>query len=111
MLKRWTRRPDRRPDRRGAVRCDAAPADCPGICSLVACVNGGSAVVVQVSCPAADACRLRALGVYEGARVMVVDARNGLLLDVRGSRLALGSAIAATISVLPVAAQPAAAAP
>jgi Fe2+ transport system protein FeoA len=102
MLKRWTRRSTRRTP----LRCDAAPADCPGICSLMACVNGGSAVVVQVSCPAADACRLRALGVYEGARVMIVDARNGLLLDVRGSRLALGSAIAATIAVLPVAAQP-----
>ena len=101
MLKRWTRRSNRR----APLRCDAAPADCPGICPLVACGNGGSAVVVQVSCPAADACRLRALGVYEGARVIVVDARNGLLLDVRGSRLALGTALAASISVLPVPAQ------
>ena len=102
MLKRWTRRANRP----AALRCDAAPAACSGICSLVACVNGGSAVVVQVSCPAADACRLRALGVYEGARVVVVDARNGLLLDVRGSRLALGTALAASITVLPVPGQP-----
>ena len=102
MLLRWTRRANRR----ASLRCDAAPADCPGICSLVACANGGSAVVVQVSCPAADACRLRALGVYEGARVKVVDARNGFLLDVRGSRLALGTALAAAITVLPVPAQP-----
>ncbi len=102
MLKRWTRRSNRRTP----LRCDAAPAGCPGVCSLMACANGGSAVVVQVSCPAADACRLRALGVYEGARVVIVDARNGLLLDVRGSRLALGRAIAASIAVLPVASQP-----
>lgn len=59
-------------------------------------------MVVQVNCPAGDACRLRALGVYEGARLTVVDSRNGLLLDVRGSRLALGRAIASAISVLPL---------
>ena len=108
MLKRWTRRDNRRSDARRTAPCGALGVDCPGICSLVACVNGAPAVVVQVSCPAADACRLRALGVYEGARVVVVDARNGLLLDVRGSRLALGSALAASIAVLPDPAQAAA---
>src|SRR5262245_23041268 len=63
--------------------------DCVAACRLAECARGGRAVVVRVACDAADACRLRALGVYEGARVDVVDSRNGLLLQVRGSRIAL----------------------
>jgi Fe2+ transport system protein FeoA len=59
-------------------------------------------VIVGVNCSASDACRLRALGVYEGARVDVVDSRNGLLLQVRGSRIALGAAVAAAIAVIPI---------
>lgn len=56
-------------------------------------------MILHVRCAAADACRLRALGVYEGARVVVVDARNGLLLDVRGSRLAVDHRTADAILV------------
>jgi Fe2+ transport system protein FeoA len=82
--------------------CVADPRDCPGICSLSACALAGqAAVVLHVRCPAADACRLRSLGVYEGAHVVVVDGRNGLVLDVRGSRLALDHRTAEYILVRP----------
>ena len=86
--------------------CQLGRADeacCPvAACPLAACRNGHRAVVVSVGCPAAEACRLRALGVYEGANVAVVDSRNGLLLQVRGSRLAIGAAVAAAITVIPL---------
>jgi Fe2+ transport system protein FeoA len=79
-------------------------APCADPCPLLACARGGDAIVLTVDCPYADASRLRALGVFEGARVTVIDDRYGLLLRVRGARLALGRAIAASITVLPVAA-------
>ena len=76
---------------------------CPvAACPLAACRRGHRAVVVSVDCPVAEACRLRALGVYEGASVAIVDSRNGLLLQVRGSRLAIGAAVAAAITVIPL---------
>jgi Fe2+ transport system protein FeoA len=53
--------------------------------------------VVGLECPVADAARLRVLGVFEGAHVSIVERRGGLLLDVRGSRLALDAAVAMTI--------------
>lgn len=68
----------------------------------MACKTGHRAVVVRVGCEGAEACRLRALGLYEGARVSVVDSRNGLLLQVRGVRLAIGAAMAASITVIPL---------
>ncbi|HYD51256.1 MAG TPA: FeoA domain-containing protein [Gemmatimonadaceae bacterium] len=85
-----------------AAAARATPDACPTACPLVDCARGNCAVVVRVDCNASDACRLRALGVYEGARVDVVDSRNGLLLQVRGSRIALGAAVAAAIAVIPV---------
>jgi Fe2+ transport system protein FeoA len=58
---------------------------------------------VEVHCGEAEACRLRALGLCEGASVSVLEApRHCTLLDVRGSRLALGSALSAAITVLPL---------
>ncbi len=60
--------------------------------------------MVGVHCPALEASRLRSLGVFEGARVGVVDTRSGILLDVRGSRLALDRAVASAITVRPAAA-------
>jgi Fe2+ transport system protein FeoA len=68
-------------------------------CLLGACRVGARATVLCVACPAQDARRLRALGVFVGAQVDVVDTRNGILLDVCGSRLALDSAVAMTITV------------
>lgn len=66
---------------------------------LAACSAGCRATVVCVDCPAHDALRLRSLGVFEGARVGVVDTRSGILLDVRGARLALDLGIARFITV------------
>jgi len=110
MLTRWLRRnasakvaaPEFVPLTR--ARSTAAPArdECPTACPLAQCARGHCAVVVRVDCGTSDACRLRALGVYEGARVDVVDSRNGLLLQVRGSRIALGATVAAAIAVIPV---------
>lgn len=74
------------------------------ICPLIACRAGDRATVRGLHCALADADRLRILGVYEGACVAIVDRRNGILLDVCGSRLALDAAIARTIQVEPTAA-------
>jgi len=54
-----------------------------------------------MACGEAEACRLRALGLCEGASVSVVDRRHCMLLEVRGARLALGAALTAGITVLP----------
>lgn len=56
-------------------------------------------MVLCIACPAHDAQRLRTLGFFEGVQVGVVDARSGMVLDVRGSRLALGHAVVAGITV------------
>jgi Fe2+ transport system protein FeoA len=93
-VKRWWRWRHR--DRSAAARtADCALASCdPGIC----------ATILGVGCPALEAHRLRTLGVYEGARVSVVDRCSGVLLDVCGTRLALDDAVAAHILVRPTAA-------
>ena len=75
----------------------ATPASCP----LAACGPGARATVLALCCGHADACRLRALGFSEGTQVDVVDARHAMLLDVRGTRIALGKALTAGITVQP----------
>lgn len=70
-------------------------------CPLAHCARGARATVLRVGCESAEACRLRELGLHEGALVTVLDAQDGLLLEVRGARLALGAALAAAITVLP----------
>lgn len=60
--------------------------------------------IIQVGCPLSDLCRLRTMGVFEGALVRVVDRRHGILLDVCGSRLALDRAVAMSIIAAPIAA-------
>lgn len=85
-----------------APLCADGVDECERTCQLSTCSRGRGALVVRVECPTPDACRLRALGVYEGALVNVVDSRNGLLLEVRGSRIALGAAVAASIAVVPL---------
>ena len=82
---------------------DASAAVPAGACALSACLAGSRATVLAMGCGGSDACRLRALGLCEGASVSVVRSRDCTLLEVRGSRLALSSAIAAGITVLPVA--------
>ncbi len=56
---------------------------------------------MDIECSADEACRLRALGMCEGTSVNVIDSRHAMLLEVRGTRLALGSAITAGITVQP----------
>ena len=70
-------------------------------CPLGSCTTGVRATVVTLACTPRDALRLRALGVCEGSDVGVVDNRNGIVLDVHGSRLALDRALAMTITVVP----------
>ena len=79
----------------------ASALKAPLACRLGDCVAGASATVVALGCGENEACRLRELGLMEGASVNVVDARHCMLLDVRGSRLALSPAITAGITVLP----------
>ncbi len=89
------------------VAADPAPATVAtarpaGACALSACIAGSRATILEVRCGAAEACRLRALGLCEGASVNVVRSRDHTLLEVRGARLAVGSALASGITVLPV---------
>ena len=72
-------------------------------CVLSSCPIGCHARVVDVSGTMADACQLRAMGMCEGADVHVIDSQDVMLLDVRGTRLALGAMIteAITVQVLP----------
>jgi Fe2+ transport system protein FeoA len=73
-------------------------------CALVTCRAGVRSVVVALRCDAPEACRLRTLGLIEGAPVTVLDCRHGLLLEVRGARVAISSAIARLVNVRPLAA-------
>ncbi len=70
-------------------------------CPLVDSEMGRQATVVAIACGDHDACRLRAMGVYEGATVSVIGKRHCLLVDVRGTRLALGADLAEGITVRP----------
>lgn len=92
MLRFWRRR--REPAAHSA--CDE--------CALAACAAGRRALVTCLGCSAYDANRLRILGVCEGSRVSVVGTRRGILLDVRGARLALDTGLARSITVRPLAA-------
>jgi len=91
-------------DAGAGVSADASAAEMSaagGACSLASCGTGARATVIAVGCGETEACRLRALGLCEGAKVSVVDARHCMLLEVRGARLALGASITAGITVLP----------
>jgi len=56
-----------------------------------------------MECEHGEAHRLRGMGLFEGSCVRVLDSRNGMLLEVKGSKLALGDGLARTIQVLPLA--------
>jgi Fe2+ transport system protein FeoA len=84
-----------------AAATTAADAVVAGSCPLAACASGARATVLAMGCGDAEACRLRALGLCEGASVSVVEKRHCMLLEVRGARLALGASITAGITVLP----------
>ncbi len=72
-------------------------------CSLAQCLPGSRATVLGLDCNSDDACRLRALGLCEGTAVSVIDSRHAMVLDVRGTRLALGAALTSGITVQPMA--------
>ena len=78
------------------------PVPVAAIRALADCAVGRSAVIVDVAASAGDACRLRALGVFEGAEVRVMGTRPGLLIEVRGTRLVLGTELAAAVDVRPL---------
>ena len=81
----------------------AAPAtEVARDCLLASCAVGDRATVLEMRCDDVQACRLRALGVCEGACVSVLDARHAMVLDVRGTRIALGKALTAGITVRPL---------
>ncbi|HEY0931554.1 MAG TPA: FeoA family protein [Gemmatimonas sp.] len=67
--------------------------------ALNSCGAGARVTVVDIDCTGDEACRLRALGLCEGTAVNVIDARDAMLLEVRGTRLALGAALTAGITV------------
>lgn len=72
-------------------------------CALSQCRPGSRATVLGLDdCGSDEACRLRALGLCEGTSVSVIDARHAMVLDVRGTRIALGSALTAGITVQPL---------
>ena len=83
-----------------AAEAEAPPAG--RSCLLAACSAGSRATVLEMRCGENEACRLRALGLCEGASVNVVDTRHAMLLDVRGTRIALGHALTAGITVQPL---------
>jgi Fe2+ transport system protein FeoA len=93
MLKRLlARKPSSKPSPQ--TRC----AECP----LAACASGCRAAVLRMDCDHGEAHRLRGLGLFEGSLVRVVDSTNGMLLEVKGARLALGQSLADAITVLPL---------
>jgi Fe2+ transport system protein FeoA len=91
MLKRIFGRRDKAP----------AAAACGG-CPLAACATGCKAAVLRMDCEHGEAHRLRGMGLFEGSMVRVLDSRNGMLLEVKGCKLALGQSLASSIQVLPV---------
>jgi Fe2+ transport system protein FeoA len=92
MLKRLFRR----------TKAPAAPTGRCAECPLAACANGCQAAVLRMECDHGEAHRLRGMGLFEGTCVRVLDSRNGMLLEVKGSKLALGEQLARTITVLPL---------
>lgn len=91
LLRRWARNEEK-------VARNARCAACP----LIDCARGSRAAVLRMDCDSSEAGRLRNLGLFEGACVTVLDQQDGLVLEVRGARLALGAALAAAITVLPL---------
>ncbi|HEX3160451.1 MAG TPA: FeoA family protein [Gemmatimonadaceae bacterium] len=88
--------------RRSKPAVAPAPSSEGNARSLASCKAGLRATVLGMHCNDVEACRLRALGLCEGSRVEIMEGRGVTLLEVRGARLAVGTAIAAGITVLPL---------
>ena len=107
MLRFFTRNKPSRSRQLAVIDEPARAAESPAAgarrsCLLAACSAGSRATVLEMRCGENEACRLRALGLCEGASVGVVDTRHAMLLDVRGTRIALGHALTAGITVRPL---------
>lgn len=89
-------------NRAASRACDPCPNPCSGPCALSSLPAGVRAVIVTLGCPFNEASRLRALGVFEGARVGIVERCGGLHIEVHGSRLAIDAVVAASIVVDPL---------
>jgi Fe2+ transport system protein FeoA len=76
--------------------------NCATPCRIADLPVGVRAIVVRVACPQADAHRLKVLGLFEGSAISIVDRRSGVLLEVRGSRLAIATTLAASITAMPI---------
>lgn len=84
------------------LRTRPATAECRTECPLAACASGCRAAVMRMECEHGEAHRLRGMGLFEGTCVRVLDSRNGMLLEVKGAKLALGEGLARSIRVLPL---------
>jgi Fe2+ transport system protein FeoA len=73
----------------------AAPAPQP-----LSTLLHGEGRVVQVEAEAADAARLKALGICVGRRVLIVQAGDPLIVKVVGSRVGLSARLAAGVFVV-----------
>ena len=87
------------------ARKDAPKESACAACPLAKCATGCTAAVLRMECDHGEAHRLRGMGLFEGTCVRVLDSRNGMLLEVKGARLALGQALASAITVLPMGSQ------
>lgn len=86
-----------------AARCETPCCDtCAEPCALTHLPTGVRAMVVKILCPHGEASRLRVLGLFEGTPVTIVDDRVGLVLDVRGTRVAIAASLAAGILGVPL---------
>jgi Fe2+ transport system protein FeoA len=84
------------------ISVSGTPAQLPDCrCPLLDSEAGRPATVIAIACGDRDACRLRAMGMYEGATVSVINKRHVLLVDVQGTRLAMGTDLAQGITVQP----------
>jgi len=83
------------------TKAHAAPASRCAAGPLAACASGCQAAVLRMECEHGEAHRLRGMGLFEGACVRVLDSQNGMVLEVKGSKLALGRKLADAITVLP----------
>jgi Fe2+ transport system protein FeoA len=78
-----------------SLESTAAPAPQP-----LSTLGRGEGRVVQVEAEAADAARLKALGICVGRRVLIVQAGDPLIVKVVGSRVGLSARLAAGVFVV-----------
>ena len=85
--------------RRRRITTVEPDAGCCPTCSLNLCARGTRARVLGLDCELEDAQKLRALGLFEGAPLRVVDLQAACVLAVLGSKVAIAHQLAARIRV------------